>query len=79
MASKESFASYPSLCDLAVLVTGGSSGIGAAIVEQFALQGARMAFLDVADEASARLVEDLSSRCTHVPVFLHCDLLDIAA
>src|SRR3984957_2239023 len=79
MTSSEGFARYPSLRDVAVLITGGGSGIGAAIVEQFALQGARVAFLDVADEASGKLVKDLSSRCAYSPMFLHCDLLDIAA
>jgi NAD(P)-dependent dehydrogenase (short-subunit alcohol dehydrogenase family) len=79
MTPKERFAWYGSMRNIVVLVTGGGSGIGAAIVEQFALQGARVAFLDVADEASGKLAEDLSSRCAHAPSFLHCDLLDIAA
>jgi D-xylose 1-dehydrogenase len=79
MTSNEGFARYPSLRDVAVLITGGGTGIGAAMVEQFALQGARVAFLDVADEASAKLVGDLSSRCPHAPIFSHCNLLDIAA
>ena len=34
-----SFASYPSLKDKSVFVSGGGSGIGAAIVEHFAAQG----------------------------------------
>jgi NAD(P)-dependent dehydrogenase (short-subunit alcohol dehydrogenase family) len=79
MNQSERFALYLSLRDAVVLVTGGGSGIGAAIVEQFALQGARVAFLDVAEQASVKLVADLSPRCLHAPVFLHCDLLDIAA
>jgi NAD(P)-dependent dehydrogenase (short-subunit alcohol dehydrogenase family) len=79
MTQTENFARYPSLRGAVVLVTGGGSGIGAALVEQFGLQDARVAFLDVADEASGRLVEDLRSRCLHAPVFMHCNLLDIPA
>jgi NAD(P)-dependent dehydrogenase (short-subunit alcohol dehydrogenase family) len=79
MTRTERFARYPNLRDVVVLVTGGGSGIGAALVEQFALQGARVAFLDVADETSGKLSEDLRSRCVHAPIFLHCDLLDIGA
>ena len=44
---KGEFASYPSLRDRVVVVTGGASGIGEKIVEQFASQGARVAFLDI--------------------------------
>src|SRR3984885_3659917 len=79
MTRTERFAWYGNLRDVVVLVTGGGSGIGAALVEQFALQGARVAFLDVADETSGKLSEDLRSRCVHAPIFLHCDLLDIGA
>jgi NAD(P)-dependent dehydrogenase (short-subunit alcohol dehydrogenase family) len=61
------FASYPSLRDRVVLVTGGASGIGASIVEQFAEQGAKVSFLDIADGSSEN------------PSFERCDLTDIAA
>jgi NAD(P)-dependent dehydrogenase (short-subunit alcohol dehydrogenase family) len=73
-----SFARYPSLADRVVLVTGGGSGIGAAIVEAFAENGARVAFIDIQDGPSQALVEKLAS-ARHRPRFIHCDLTDIAA
>jgi NAD(P)-dependent dehydrogenase (short-subunit alcohol dehydrogenase family) len=73
------FASYPSLEGRTVLITGGGMGIGAALVEQFAMQGARVAFLDIAEQASRELVEDLAARCAYPPLFQPCDLKDIAA
>lgn len=73
------FATYPSLRDRVVLVTGGGSGIGASMVEHFAAQGARVAFLDVAVDCSLKLADDLAVRSPHPPLFLPCDLTDIAA
>ena len=77
MVLNQSFARYPSLTDAVVLITGGASGIGAAMVEQFARQGARVALLDVDDKSADELVTRLSSQVSHAPVFLHCDLTDI--
>ena len=51
----QKYANYPSLEGRSVLITGGGSGIGAAMVEQFALQGARVAFLDIAGRLFACL------------------------
>jgi NAD(P)-dependent dehydrogenase (short-subunit alcohol dehydrogenase family) len=79
MTQPSAYASYPSLRYRAVLVTGGGSGIGAAIVEQFALQGARVAFLDRDAKSSQQLVERLTMGYLHRPHFVHCDLTDIAA
>ena len=72
-------ARYPSLRDRAVLVTGGAAGIGAAIVEHFADQGARAAFLDIADDEARALVARLAPAVRHPPLYAHCDLTDIAA
>jgi len=73
------FARYPSLHDRVVLITGGGSGIGAALVEQFATQDAKVAFLDLDEEVSRELVASLSGKCTHYPVFVPCDLTNIAS
>ncbi|MGC8520586.1 MAG: SDR family NAD(P)-dependent oxidoreductase [Steroidobacteraceae bacterium] len=69
---------YSDLKDQVVLVTGGGSGIGEAIVRQFAAQHARVAFLDVADAPSSALVRELSAAGATVH-FEHCDLTDVAA
>lgn len=77
-ASGES-AIYPSLRGRAVLVTGGASGIGAAIVEAFAAQGSRVAFFDVQEEAARALVARIGSAGEPEPVFFRCDLTNLSA
>ncbi|OOG36925.1 3-oxoacyl-ACP reductase [Rhodanobacter sp. C06] len=72
------YASYPSLRDRSVLITGGATGIGAAFVEHFARQGAKVAFVDV-DEAGARALLATLQDVAHVPVFLRCDVTDLDA
>src|SRR6202020_1876263 len=73
-----SFARYPSLIDKVVFITGGGSGIGAAMVEAFAEQKANVAFVDIAVEASKDLVAKIGA--SHPPpLFLQCDLTDVAA
>jgi D-xylose 1-dehydrogenase len=79
MASASVFATYPSLRDRVAVVTGGASGIGAAIVGAFAAQGARVVFFDEQAEAAGRLIEELQPGCAHAPSFVACDLTDIAA
>ncbi|MBA5776246.1 SDR family oxidoreductase [Stappia sp. F7233] len=71
-------ASYPSLKDRPVLVTGGGSGIGEAIVRHFAGQGARVGFIDIAEEPSRRLAAELAGN-GHEVHFERADLTDIAA
>ncbi|MGB6598554.1 MAG: SDR family NAD(P)-dependent oxidoreductase [Candidatus Acidiferrum sp.] len=79
MSVEQRFAVYPSLRDQLVLITGGASGIGASLVEHFASQGSQVVFLDIDRKSAEPLVAELSTRCTHAPVFLPCDLTDIPA
>lgn len=69
---------YPSLKDRMVVITGGGSGIGAALTEGFARQGARVAFIDFADDES----QALEARLSHTepaPKYYRCDLTDVEA
>ena len=72
------YARYPSLQDRSVLVTGGASGIGATLVEQFAQQGAHVGFIDIDEPAGQALVTRLAAM-RHAPVFAAADLTDIAS
>ena len=72
-------ASFPSLANRRVFVTGGGSGIGAAMVEAFAAQGARVAFVDVAAESSAELAARVQARGHAAPWWRACDVRDVAA
>ncbi len=69
---------YPSLKGRTVLVTGGGSGIGESIVEHFAAQGSKVAFIDIQEKASKALVARLKRKRQKVH-FEHCDLTDIPA
>jgi D-xylose 1-dehydrogenase len=69
-------ATYSDLAGKVVLVTGGGSGIGEAIVRRFAQQQAKVAFIDIKD--SQALVEALSGQGGPVR-FEQADLTDIGA
>lgn len=77
--STRDVASYPSLRDRAVVVTGGASGIGAAIVEAFTKQNSRVAFLDIQDDLADQLTQRLQTAGLPPPIYHHCDLRDVEA
>ena len=74
------YATYPSLAHRGVFITGGAAGIGSALVEQFARQGSKVAFVDrnVA-EAQVTIARCVQAGAAHVPLFYELDLVDIAA
>ena len=45
-----------------MIVSGGASGIGEGIVEAFAAQGSRVAFLDIQDEAAENLIRRIAAK-----------------
>src|SRR4051812_20281919 len=77
-SSTFSFATYPSLREAAVIVTGGASGIGMEIVRAFAGQGSRVGFLDFDVEHGRQLADELHASGGQVR-FEPCDLRDIDA
>ena len=72
------FARYPSLDGRVVLITGGATGIGATLVEQFVAQGAKVGFVDIDAGAGQALAGKLAD-AAHAPHFVAADLTDIAA
>ncbi len=77
--SATELAIYPSLAGKRVLVTGGGSGIGAGLVQAFARQKAKVAFIDIAEAESRALVEKISAEGHPAPFFHLADLRDPAA
>jgi NAD(P)-dependent dehydrogenase (short-subunit alcohol dehydrogenase family) len=71
-------AHYPSLKGRSVFITGGGSGIGESLVEHFCRQGAKVAFVDLAEEVSRALVERIAET-GEAPHYIRCDLRDIEA
>jgi D-xylose 1-dehydrogenase len=66
---------YPDLKGKTVVVTGGASGIGAALVEAFAQQGAKVGFLDRDETAGTALANALTSQGRQIH-FVPLDLRD---
>lgn len=70
---------YPSLDGRAVLITGGATGIGAAMVEAFGRQGAKVGFVDLDADAAQRLAERLEGDNLARPWYEIVDVTDVPA
>jgi D-xylose 1-dehydrogenase len=71
-------ARYPSLSGCPVLITGGATGIGEALVRAFADQGAKVGFLDIAEAEGRKLEAEVTAK-GQTAVFERCDVTDIPA
>jgi NAD(P)-dependent dehydrogenase (short-subunit alcohol dehydrogenase family) len=69
-------ARYPSLQGMPVFVTGGATGIGADIVRAFALQGAKVGFVDIDAAGAQGLLQGLAGAATP-PLFTRGDVTRI--
>ena len=70
-------ATFPDLIGASVFITGGGSGIGAALTEGFLRQGARVAFVQRSDGTA--FADAMEAATGTRPLFLPCDVTDTAA
>lgn len=80
MACNPNMATYPSLRDKVVVITGGAEGIGAAAVVAFAHQGSKVMILDIASDSATDLIQSIQAHAissTQIPEFHYCDVTDL--
>lgn len=68
---------YPDLKGASVFITGGGSGIGAALTDGFLAQGAQVCFVGRSD--AAQFAKDMGEKHATMPLFIQCDITDTAA
>ncbi|MGS2722662.1 SDR family NAD(P)-dependent oxidoreductase [Porticoccus sp. GXU_MW_L64] len=71
------FPEYKDLAGAGVFITGGGSGIGAAMVAAFALQGAKVGFVSLPQDPASRLCDEIEQATGNRPQFYPCDIRDI--
>lgn len=70
-------AHYPSLAGKNIFITGGATGIGAAMVKAFARQGAQVAFVDVDAASAQEVAAHVAESGDPKPWWQTCDVRDI--
>ena len=87
MPELSEIATYPSLRNKNVLITGGAEGIGAAAVEMFARQHSKVLILDISQSSAQSLIDRIVSLSNQIassggqrlpiPSFYSCDVTDL--
>ncbi|MCI5113026.1 MAG: SDR family oxidoreductase [Marivita sp.] len=72
-----SYATFHDLKNASVFITGGGSGIGAALTDGFLGQGAKVAFVGRSDASG--FVAEMTAKHGTAPLFIPCDITDTAA
>lgn len=70
-------ATFHDLAGKSVFITGGGSGIGAALTEGFLEQGAKVAFVQRSDATA--FCDEMEAKHATRPLFIPCDITDVAA
>ncbi|WFE90862.1 SDR family NAD(P)-dependent oxidoreductase [Roseibium porphyridii] len=70
-------ATFPDLDGASVFITGGGSGIGAALTDAFMSQGAKVAFVQRSDATD--FCDEMEQKHGVRPLFVSCDITDIPA
>ncbi len=68
---------FPDLAGASVFITGGGSGIGAALTEGFLQQGARVAFVQRSDATA--FCDEMEAKTGNRPLYIPCDISDLDA
>ncbi|HEV7434434.1 MAG TPA: SDR family oxidoreductase [Pseudorhizobium sp.] len=68
---------HPDLAGKGVLITGGATGIGAALTAAFAAQGSKVCFIDIAEEPGRDLARSLSRSSSYPVRYLRGDLRQV--
>ncbi|WP_236042527.1 SDR family NAD(P)-dependent oxidoreductase [Roseibium aggregatum] len=68
---------FSDLAGRSVFITGGGSGIGAAVTEGFLRQNARVAFVQRSDASG--FCDDMEKRTGHRPLYISCDTTHTSA
>ncbi|WP_417318771.1 SDR family NAD(P)-dependent oxidoreductase [Emcibacter sp.] len=68
---------YPDLRGQHVFITGGATGIGAALVRSFSAQGARVAFIDFDEENALTICDEIEKAGAPRPWFKKVDVTEV--